>query len=59
MGNFKVKEENYLPLTFGSGGYIDSNFQGRVMLKLTNHPAKKMKVNSGTTIITMQPFSMD
>ena len=50
-----------LPLTFGSGGYIDGNFLGRVMVKLTNNPAKKIKVNSGTTIgsIAMQPFSME
>ena len=50
-----------LPLTFESGGYIDGNFQGRVMVKLTNYHAKKMKVNSGTTIgyIAMQPFSME
>ena len=58
MGNCKVKEKKLfmylvpsdtLPLTFESGGYIDGNFQGRVMVKLTNYPAKKMKVN----------FSMD
>ena len=50
-----------LPLSFESGGYIDGNFKGRVMVKLTNYSTKKMKLNSGTSIgyIAMQPFSME
>ena len=50
-----------LPLSFESGGYVDGNFKGRVMVKLTNYSTKKMKLNSGTSIgyIAMQPFSME
>ena len=50
-----------LPLTFESGGYIDGNFQGRIMVKLTNYCTKKMKVNSGAIIgyIAMQPYGME
>ena len=50
-----------LPLTFESGGYIDGNFQGRIMVKSTNYRAKKMKVNSGALIeyTAMQPYAME
>ena len=30
-----------VPLSFESGGYIDGNFKGRVIVKLTNYSTKK------------------
>merc|ERR1712215_505946 len=50
-----------LPLSFESCGYIDRNYTGRVMIKLTNYSSKKIKLNSGCPIgyIVMQPYSME
>ena len=49
-----------LPLSLESGGYIDRNYEGRVIIKLTNYSTKKMKVSSGTSIgyIVIQPCSI-
>ena len=57
---FLLPYEN-LPLSFESGGYIDRNFKGRVLIKLTNYSTNKVKVNSGTCIgyIVMQPYSLE
>ena len=57
---YLVPYEN-LPLSFESGGYMDGNFKGRVVVKLTNYSTKKVKLTSGTSIeyIAMQPFSME
>ena len=57
---FLLPYEN-LPLCFESGGYIDRNFKGRILIKLTNYSTKKVKVNSGTCIgyIVMQPYSLE
>ena len=50
-----------LPLSLESGGYIDRNYEGRVIIKLTNYSTKKMKVSSGTSIgyIVIQPCSIE
>ena len=60
LSMFLLPYEN-LPLSFESGGYIDRNFKGRVLIKLTNYSTKKVKVNSGTCIgyIVMQPYSLE
>ena len=60
LSMFLLPYEN-LPLCFESGGYIDRNFKGRVLIKLTNYSIKKVKVNSGTCIgyIIMQPYSLE
>ena len=57
---FLLPYEN-LPLSFVSGGYIDRNFKGRILIKLTNYSTKKVKLNSGTCIgyIVMQPYSLE
>ena len=57
---FLTQYEN-LPLSFESCGYIDRNYTGRVMIKLTNYSSKKIKLNSGCPIgyIVMQPYSME
>ena len=60
LSMFLLPYEN-LPLSFESGGYIDRNFKGRVLIKLTNYSTKKVKVNSGACIgyIVMQPYSLE
>ena len=57
---FLTQYEN-LPLSFESCGYIDRNYTGRVMIKLTNYSSKKIKLNSGCPIgyIVMQPYTME
>jgi hypothetical protein len=49
-----------LPLSFESGGYISRKYSGSVVIKLTNHSANSVKLNSGSPVgyITMQPFSL-
>ena len=49
-----------LPLSFESGGYIDQNYTGRVMIKLKNYSLKSIKLSAGTPIgyIAMQQYSM-
>ena len=56
---FLIQYEN-LPISFESAGYIDRNYTGRVMIKLTNYSSNKIKLNSGSPIgyIVMQPYSI-
>ena len=56
---FLIQYEN-LPISFESVGYIDRNYTGRIVIKLTNYSSKKVKLNSGSPIgyIVMQPYSM-
>ena len=54
---FLIKYEN-LPISFESGGYIDRNYTGRVIIKITNY---KIKLNSRSPIgyVAMQPYSIE
>ena len=49
-----------LPLSFESGGYISRKYSGSVLIKLTNHTANSVKLNSGSPVgyIIMQPYSL-
>ena len=57
---FLIKYEN-LPISFESGGYIDRNYTGRVVIKLTNYSSKKVKIISGSPIgyIVKHPYSIE
>ena len=56
---FLIQYEN-LPISFESAGYIDRNYTGRIVIKLTNYSSNKIKLNSGSPIgyIVMQPYSI-
>ena len=55
-----IKPYENLPVKFESCGYIDTNYRGRVSVKLVNYASKKIKMCSGTSVgyIVMQPFSL-
>ena len=55
-----IKPYENLPVKFESVGYIDTNYRGRVSVKLVNYTSKKIKMCSGTSVgyIVMQPFSL-
>ena len=50
-----------LPLNVESAGYIDGNFQGRIVVQLTNYSCEKKRLCSRTPVgyIVMQPYSME
>ena len=50
-----------LPLNVESAGYIDGNFQGRIVVQLTNYSCEKKRLCSRTPVgyIIMQPYSME
>ena len=56
---FLIQYEN-LPISFESAGYIDRNYTGRIIIKLTNYSSNRIKLNSGSPIgyIVMQPYSI-
>lgn len=60
MSMFLIPTEN-MPLDFQSGGYISSNYKGRVLLKLANNSSKTVKLQSGATVgyIVMTPYSLE
>ena len=49
-----------LPLSFESGGYIDPNYGGRILIKVKNYSTKSIKISAGTPIgyIAMQKYSL-
>ena len=55
-----IKPYENLPVKFESVGYIDTNYRGRVSVKLVNYTSKKIKMCSGTSVgyIVIQPFSL-
>ena len=60
LSMFLIPMEN-MPLDFQSGGYIASNYKGRVLVKLANYSAKSIKIQSGTPIgyIVLTPYSLE
>ena len=60
LSMFLIPMEN-MPLDFQSGGFISSNYKGRVLVKLANYSAKSIKLQSGTPIgyIVMTPYSLE
>ena len=50
-----------LPLNVESVGYIDGNFQGRIVVQLTNYSCEKKRLCSRTPIgyIVIQPYSIE
>ena len=60
LSMFLIPMEN-MPLDFQSGGYIASNYKGRVLVKLANYSAKSLKLQSGTPIgyIVLTPYSLE
>ena len=60
LSMFLIPMEN-MPLDFQSGGFISSNYKGRVLLKLANYSAKSIKLQAGTPIgyIVMTPYSLE
>ena len=60
LSMFLIPQENN-PLTFESGGYINSNYKGRVLVKLANYSSNTIKLQSGSPVgyIVMQPYSLD
>ena len=50
-----------LPLSLESGGYIDTSFKGRIVLKLTNYSGEIKRFCAGTSVayIVLQPFSLE
>ena len=55
-----IKPYENLPVKFESSGYINTNYRGRIVVKLINYNSKKIKLCSGTPVgyIVMQPFSL-
>ena len=49
-----------LPLSFESGGYIDQNYTGRLMVKVGNFTNRKIQLSAGTSVayIALQNFSL-
>ena len=60
LSMFLIPMEN-MPLDFQSGGYIASNYKGRVLVKLANYSVNSIKLQSGTPIgyIVLTPYSLD
>ena len=60
MSMFLIPQENN-PLTFESGGYISSNYKGRVLVKPANYSSNTIKLQSGSPVgyIVMQPYSLE
>ena len=60
LSMFLIPMEN-MPLDFQSGGYIASNYKGRVLVKLANYSVNSMKLQSGTPIgyIVMTSYSLE
>ena len=57
---FLLPAEN-IGVAFESSGYISGKFKGRVLVKLANHSANTMKLQSGTCVgyLLMTPYSLD
>ena len=60
LSMFLIPTENS-PLDFQSGGYISSNYKGRVLVKLVNYSGKTIKLQSGTSVgyVVLTPYSLD
>ena len=60
LSMFLIPTENMV-LDFQSGGYISSNYKGRVLVKLGNYSNKTIKLQSGTPVgyIVMTPYSLE
>lgn len=60
LSMFLIPHEN-LSLAFESGGYINRNYNGRVLLKLGNYSLNNIKLQCGTPVgyIVMQPYSLE
>ena len=39
-----------LPLSFKSGGYIDRNYSGRIMIKLSNYSTENIRLHAETAL---------
>ena len=59
LSMFLIPMEN-MPLDFQSGGYIASNYKGRVLVKLANYSEKTIKLQSGTPVgyVVLTPYSL-
>ena len=57
---FLIPTEN-MRLDFQSGGYISTNYKGRVLVKLANYSGKIVKLQSGTPVgyIVLTPYSLE
>ena len=55
-----LKQYEHLPVTFESGGSINSRFKGRIKVKLTNYMTENVKMFAGSTVgyIVLQPFTL-
>ena len=60
LSMFLIPMEN-MPLDFQSGGYIASNYKGRVLVKLANYSEKTIKLQSGTPVgfVVLTPYSLE
>ena len=60
LSMFLIPMEN-MPLDFQSGGYIASNYEGRVLVKLANYSEKTIKLQSGTPVgyVVLTPYSLE
>jgi dUTPase len=60
LSMFLIPAEN-MRLDFQSGGYISSNYKGRVLVKLANYSGKIIKLQSGTPVgyIVLTPYSLE
>ena len=55
-----IKPYENLPVKFESAGYIDTNYRGRITVKLVNYSSKKIKLCLRTPngYIVMQPYGL-
>ena len=47
-----IKPYENLPVKFESGGYIDTNYRGRITVKLVNYASKKIKFSEVSYSVT-------
>ena len=60
LSMFLISTEN-MRLDFQSGGFISTNYKGRVLVKLANYSGKIVKLQSGTPVgyIVLTPYSLE
>ena len=61
LSMYLIPAENMLGLDFQSSGFISEDFKGRVVVKLANYSAQKIKLQSVIHFgyIVMTPYSLE
>ena len=61
LSMYLIPAENMFGLEFQSSGFISEDFKGRVLVKIANYSAQKIKLQSGIHIgyIVMTPYSLE